>query len=311
MCCLFGLMDCRGYFGAKKKTHILSVLASECEERGTDATGIAYCTNGHLSIYKRPVAAHKLRFRIPGDSRVIMGHTRMATQGNAGRNRNNHPFPGNAAGGKFALAHNGVLYNDRLLRQTNGLPKTKIETDSYIAVQLIEQQKALDFSSLKYMAEQVEGTFTFTVLDERENLYFVKGDNPLCLYCYPRCGVYIYASTEAILTRALNRLHLPLGKPERMELRRGDILRITTSGQQAFAAFDASSMILPWGYWSMWPDNHKNSGKNQTAEKEYLDELKSVACCYGYSPDAVDRMIAAGFTTDEVEEFLYERGMYR
>ena len=79
MCCLFGLMDCRGYFGAKKKAHILSVLASECEERGTDATGIAYCTNGHLSIYKRPAAAHELRFRIPGDSRVIMGHTRMAT----------------------------------------------------------------------------------------------------------------------------------------------------------------------------------------------------------------------------------------
>ena len=52
MCCLFGLMDCRGYFSARKKAHILSVLASECEERGTDATGIAYCTNGHLSIYK-------------------------------------------------------------------------------------------------------------------------------------------------------------------------------------------------------------------------------------------------------------------
>ena len=52
MCCLFGLMDCRGYFGAKKKTHILSVLASECEERGTDATGIAYCTHGHLSSPK-------------------------------------------------------------------------------------------------------------------------------------------------------------------------------------------------------------------------------------------------------------------
>ena len=44
--------------------------------------------------------------------------------------------------------------------------------------------------------------------------------------------------------------------------------------------------------------------------QEYLDELKSVACCYGYSPDAVDRMIAAGFTTDEVEEFLYDGGMY-
>ena len=53
------------------------------------------------------------------------------------------------------------------------------------------------------MAEQVEGSFTFTVLDERENLYFVKGDNPLCLYYYPRSRVYLYASTEAILNRAL------------------------------------------------------------------------------------------------------------
>ena len=132
-----------------------------------------------------------------------MGHTRMTTQGKASRNRNNHPFLGNAAGEMFALAHNGILYNDQLLRRTNRLPKTKIETDSYIAVQLIEQKKVLDFSSLKYMAEQVEGTFTFTVLDKKENLYFVKGDNPLCLYHYPRHGVYLYASTEAILTSAL------------------------------------------------------------------------------------------------------------
>ena len=90
----------------------------------------------------------------------------------------------------------------------------------------------------------------------------------------------------------------------------GDILKITASGQQAMSAFDASNLILPWGYWSMWPDSRKNPGKNQTAEKEYLDELKSVACCYGYSPDAVDRMLASGFTTDEVEEFLYEGDMY-
>ena len=310
MCCLFGMIDCHGRFNAREKAHILSVLASECEERGTDATGIAYCSHGHLTIYKRPLAAHRLRFRIPEDSRVIMGHTRMTTQGKASKNKNNHPFPGNAGGEQFALAHNGILYNDQLLRRINRLPKTNIETDSYIAVQLIEQKKALDFSSLKYMAEQVEGTFTFTVLDKKENLYFVKGDNPLCLYHYPRYGVYLYASTEAILTRALNRLHLPLDNPERIDLMCGDILKISASGQQAMSAFDASSLVLPWGYWPMWPDNRKTPGKKKTAEQKYLDELKSVACCYGFSPEAVDRMLASGFTTDEVEEFLYDGGMY-
>ena len=310
MCCLFGMIDCHGRFSAREKSHILSVLATECGERGTDATGIAYCTHDHLTIYKRPLAAHKLRFRIPGDSRVIMGHTRMATQGNAVRNRNNHPFCGNAVGGKFALAHNGILYNDQLLRRTNRLPKTKIETDSYIAVQLIEQKKALDFSSLKYMAEQVEGTFTFTVLDEKENLYFVKGDNPLCLYHYPRYGVYLYTSTEAILTRALNLLRLPLGKPKRIELNCGDILRITASGQQATASFNASHLAQHWGYWPMWTSGVKQTNKARTAEQEYLDELKSVACCYGFSPESVDRLIESGFSTEDIEEFLYEGAMY-
>ena len=81
MCCLFGMIDCYGRFSAREKAHILSVLATECEERGTDATGIAYCTHDHLSIYKRPLEAHKLHCRIPEDSRVIMGHTRMTTQG--------------------------------------------------------------------------------------------------------------------------------------------------------------------------------------------------------------------------------------
>ena len=67
MCCLFGMIDCHGRFSAREKAHILSVLATECEERGTDATGIAYCTHDHLSIYKRPLEAHKLHFRIPED----------------------------------------------------------------------------------------------------------------------------------------------------------------------------------------------------------------------------------------------------
>ena len=308
MCCLFGMIDCNGRFGSKQKSRVLSVLATECEERGTDATGIAYCTGGHLSIYKRPAAAHKLHFRIPGDSRVVMGHTRMATQGNASKNRNNHPFLGKAAGETFALAHNGILYNDKYLRRSLALPDTRIETDSYIAVQLLQQKNALDFSSLQYMAEQVEGSFAFTVLDERENLYFVKGDNPLCLYHYPRSGVYLYASTAELLKRALHRLRLPLEPPERVALECGDILRITGSGQQARSTFDASG-LLPWGNPSWWTYPRKRTGRGDP-EQEYLEELKAVACSYGYTPEAVDHMLESGFTVDEVEEFLYEGMMY-
>ena len=215
MCCLFGLIDYNHSLSTRQKNRILSVLAASCEVRGTDATGIAYHSKGRLRVYKRPIPAHLLRFSLPDDANVIMGHTRMTTQGDARKNFNNHPFCGSSDNGPFALAHNGVIYNDDRLRGPNKLQKPKIETDSFVAVQLLEQKRTLNFSSLRYMAEQVEGSFTFTVLDAKDNLYIVKGDNPLCLYHYPRLGIYLYASTQEILNQALARLALPGSRPDK------------------------------------------------------------------------------------------------
>ena len=92
MCCLFGMLDYGGNFTGRQRTAILSILATECEVRGTDAAGIAYNSGGSLRVYKRPVPAHKLRMRIPSDALFVMGHTRMTTQGSAKKNYNNHPF---------------------------------------------------------------------------------------------------------------------------------------------------------------------------------------------------------------------------
>ena len=63
-----------------------------------------------------------------------------------------------------------MLYNDKELKKEKNLPKTHIETDSYVAVQLIEKQGKLDFESLKSMAEDVQGSFTFTILNENNTL---------------------------------------------------------------------------------------------------------------------------------------------
>lgn len=304
MCCLFGIIDYGRNFTGRQLAHILSILSAECEARGTDATGIAYNSNGHLHIYKRPLPAHKLRFSIPGDTRVVMGHTRMTTQGSEKKNFNNHPFKGMAGGMPFALAHNGVLHNDVLLRREQKLPRTEIETDSYVAVQLIERKKALSLDSLKYMAEQVEGSFTFTVLDQRDNLYFVKGDNPLCLVHFPKTGVYLYASTEEILGRALKKLRLPLEKPVRVDASCGDLLKIDRAGAITQGRFDTDNLMRAWYCSSYWPHGTA-AKKGASLEDEYLDELKSVAGSFGYNPGMIDRLLRQGFTTDEIEEFLY------
>ncbi len=140
MCALFGFLDCGKRVPTKLLQKLVQALANASEVRGTHASGIAYNTHDRLTIYKRPKPAHKMRFHIPNGTAAVMGHTRYTTQGDQKFNQNNHPFRGHA-GTEFALAHNGVLYNDKMLRKQLHLPETQIETDSYIAVQLIESQQ--------------------------------------------------------------------------------------------------------------------------------------------------------------------------
>lgn len=273
MCCLFGFIDYAGSLSVKQKCRLIRELSIAAEVRGTDATGIAYNTSRGLQIYKRPLAAHRLHLRIPAEAHVVMGHTRMATQGSAKKNFNNHPFFGHVKGESFALTHNGTIWNDLELRRTKHLPRTKVQTDSYIAAQLLEQQKALNLSSLKCMAEQVEGSFSFSVLSEQDELWLVKGDNPLTIVHYPAAGVYVYASTAEILNKALARCGNWIGRGEKVDIAMGDIVKIDRKGRITRGTFDASKLYRSsWGYWDtpLYP-------KVPHSEEEHLALLKSVA----------------------------------
>ena len=309
MCCLFGIVDYRHNMTVKQKNKILSALATAAEVRGTDATGIAYNSAGTLKIYKRPWPARHMRFRVPEDANVIMGHTRMTTQGSAKKNCNNHPFIGKTAGGSFALAHNGVLWNDGWLRKVQELPKVPIETDSFVAVQLIEQKNTLDFRSLQYMAEQVEGSFTFTVLDTEDNLFFVKGDSPMCIYQFHKLGFILYASTEEILTKALLSAGLSKQKRRTISLHCGEILRLDAAGLSSRSRFDDSNLFPGWRY-SMWhPYAMPSRSSVFLSERQHLDEIKIVAMSFGFTSEDIDRLSTQGFSPDEIEELLYEYEM--
>lgn len=296
MCCLFGVYDYTGGLTAAQKRRLVSALATASEARGTDATGVAYNSDGHLAVYKRPWPAHLMRFRLPENVRCIIGHTRMTTQGDEKKNCNNHPFVG-TSGMPFALAHNGIIYNDKELRQERKLPDTNIETDSYIAVQLLEQQGKLNFSTIRTAAEALEGTLTLTILDKRDNLYIVKGNNPLVLYHFPRLGVYVYASTEQILKKGLKKGMSVKERPFEIPLREGDILRINRSGHYTGETFDTRNLWdsrphFLWPYADVAPDG------------EYIRDLKSVAPAYGYTAQDIDIFLGYGLCPEEIEEIM-------
>jgi len=54
MCALYGWLDCGKKLPHKLLKKLTQALANAAEERGTDAAGISYIKNGHVTIYKRP-----------------------------------------------------------------------------------------------------------------------------------------------------------------------------------------------------------------------------------------------------------------
>ena len=309
MCCLFGILDYKQTLNQKQLNKIIAVLSKACELRGTDATGIAYNYNDRLCIFKRPLPAHRMHYRIPDGVHYVMGHTRMTTQGNERFNYNNHPFLGRADNMDFALAHNGVIYNDEILKIREHLPETKIETDSYVAVQLIEKKKTLNADSLKFMAGSLEGSFTITVMDKDNNLYFVKGDNPMCIYHFKDKGIYIYVSTEEILLKALQRMSVKLGKGKKVDIKCGEILIIDKYGEQSRSKFETDNLdgfnFASYIWRTSVPRCEVTSKKNKSYQEEYIERLKTEAEYCGYSASLIDTLLADGFSTDDIEEMIY------
>ena len=187
------------------------------------------------------------------------------------------------------------------------MPNTPVKTDSYIAVQLLEQQKSLDIQSISEMAELVEGSFVFTVLDDKNNIYFVKGDNPLALYHYETCGLYVYASTESILDCALTRLGILSIEHQKINTSCGDILKINSTGAMERGMFDTTNLMMydyryfRRDWWSV-PESCES-------EPQDVKQLKDFARSIGVSREDIDLILGYGYFVEEIEEMLYQPGV--
>ena len=303
MCGLLGFL----HYGNNKLQDLSTLTNSLTEQsavRGMDATGIAFCNSTGMKILKENKSAYKVQFKHSDEIVAMTGHTRHSTQGSEKKNYNNHPFYGRTQNARFALAHNGVLCNDEKLRKQYSLPKTKIETDSFVAVQLIESQRKLDFDSLKYMAERTEGSFSYSILDDENNIWLVKGDSPLSILHFPNLKIYVYASTDEILYKALVD-YSPLfsalknGEFEAIDISEGDILKICHDGRLKRNTFNFS-YYFGKGWWDY--GSFKGSGY---MEYDYVEDLKAVASMNGYSPEDIDHLLEQGFMPEEIEEYIY------
>ena len=294
MCAVFGYLDYKGKVSNAILKNLIQNLSIAAEVRGTNATGISYVNHGKVVTFKKAKPAHKVKLYFPKNTRAVIGHTRMTTQGSEKYNYNNHPFDGRCGTETFALAHNGMLYNDAELKTKYRLSKTPIETDSYVAVQLLEQEKQLHTESIKKMAELVNGSFVFTILRNDNTLFLVKGNNPLTLYHFPALGLYVYASTKSILDNALQQVNLS-DKCCEIDVSEGEIVEIAANGKHSKTTFAMQNSIFS-------PYNWDNLNWYETEEQEEC----LLECCqmFGVSEEDVYLLLDYGFSADEIEEML-------
>ena len=299
MCAIFGFLDYGKKVNHKVLVKLTNELAKEAEIRGTDATGISYVKGCKMVTFKKAKPAHKVNLYFPKETTAVIGHTRMTTQGSESKNYNNHPFEGKTAESCFALAHNGVLYNDKELRKLSNIPETEIETDSYIAVQLLEKENSVNIESIKNMAEAVEGSFVFTILKNDNTMFLVKGSNPLTIYHYKELGLYVYASTTDILKKGLKSSGFKIQCNEVL-IEEGNIIEIEPNGDiwiSDFKMHETEKFFDRLYNWYEYSD-----------DEYFFDELKSICSYYGISEEQIDYMRSLGYSYDEIEEMMLESG---
>jgi glucosamine--fructose-6-phosphate aminotransferase (isomerizing) len=291
--------------------------------RGTDSTGIAYVQDKLLQNHKEPRAADEVTFAIPKATEAVMIHTRLGTVGDSEKNFNNHPFFGQTQNGsRFALAHNGVIHNADELRNEFNLPNTEIRTDSYVAVQLLNQETEISFDTLGKMAEKIQGPFVFTVLQEDGTLWVLRGDNPLSMLQFPlKDDIIIYGSTDEILYSALigtvffddiqRAIDGDSNAVQRINIEKGQILKIQADGKKEYGSFNYIPYIYDkyvnrrfLTYHSIF-DSPTLINPEKVDEAERINILRTVAHVYGYSSSDVDDLLLAGFSPDEIEDELF------
>ena len=113
------------------------------------------------------------------------------------------------------------------------------------------------------------------------------------MYHFPDKGIFIYASTEQILLKALKKLSFTLGKSVRIHLYSGDMLRIDQFGNINRSTFDDSKIYPFFGGWTSWPA-YDPVRLPYSRDDAYIEDLKAVAASSGLFPEDVDELLADG-----------------
>ncbi|MDP7312658.1 MAG: glutamine--fructose-6-phosphate transaminase (isomerizing) [Candidatus Thalassarchaeaceae archaeon] len=179
MCGIFG------YIGEKQATNLLLSGLRKLEYRGYDSAGIAIL-NSKITTSKCVGRVAKLEEIIPAEMTGTCGiaHTRWATHGGV-TDENAHPHM--SEDGSVAIIHNGIIENNRALRNwlTAEGVLLRSDTDSEVLAHLIYRAREDGLSplnSVKRALKQTRGTWGLCALfADEEVIVCARNGSPLVI----------------------------------------------------------------------------------------------------------------------------------
>jgi glucosamine--fructose-6-phosphate aminotransferase (isomerizing) len=175
-----------GYVGNRDVIETAVDSLSRLEYRGYDSAGLAYFSNGKLTITRSMGKLSSLKNCLIGkqsNGTVGIGHTRWATHGRPSET-NAHPH----RSGPLVLVHNGIIENYLALKKTlqaKGRTFTS-ETDTEVFAQLIDDlyQETQNLEQALYSAMgMVRGSYAICVMLEKNpnQIIAVRSGCPLVI----------------------------------------------------------------------------------------------------------------------------------
>jgi glucosamine--fructose-6-phosphate aminotransferase (isomerizing) len=214
MCGIFGLVvpveDAVNTTNIEKTVRKLFVLS---ESRGKEASGLIVSVGNNTHILKVPHKGTTLirsrQFRnlmnIVLSSKtknyplLIMGHTRLATNGPETDNANNQPLAGKHA----AIIHNGIIVNDDYLWKRFPKLRRRLRVDTEILLALYEEYKNHGYSpaeTLQLIYKHIEGAASIAITETAHSCLLLA-TNTGSLYWAKTNQLFVFASERYTLAR--------------------------------------------------------------------------------------------------------------
>jgi glutamine---fructose-6-phosphate transaminase (isomerizing) len=264
LCGIFGILIGGNLkLSPKELMQIVNSMFKLSESRGKEASGLALRFKDSIYVLKEPITSSKLvktsrykelfnqTLKTEGytDNQLqapilILGHSRLQTNGLSEINTNNQPVVKDGAVG----IHNGIIVNDDKLWKSFSAIKKKYDVDTEVFLSLLQMFRAQGKSmieAVRLVFENIEGSASVAVqFDDANNLVLASNTGSLYMSLSENEKILVFASEKYILQQTLNHRLLRsrfAGKSiTQVKAGQGCLLELDLSRKQMFLLKDRS-----------------------------------------------------------------------